>query len=224
MEVLDGSASGGCAGSATVAHDGADYATVDLTGPVALVLGNEAHGLPDRRRRARRRPGDHPDGGPHGVAERRDGRRRAVLRSGPAAHGRRDDAADASTSCPTPSWARRRPAHPRRQRRRRRAHRATASTSSSARPSPTLLEPRGRDGKPLLADGWHPSARLPSVRRMPEQEVTLRRRRRRRRARLVTGAYQRDGDGGADGRGPGRCATSATRPTRRRPASRSSRP
>lgn len=32
---------------ATVAHDGPDYATVDLTGRVALLLGNEAHGLPD---------------------------------------------------------------------------------------------------------------------------------------------------------------------------------
>lgn len=32
---------------ATVAHGGPDYATVDLTGRVALLLGNEAHGLPD---------------------------------------------------------------------------------------------------------------------------------------------------------------------------------
>ena len=32
---------------AAVAHDGADYDTVDLTRPVALVMGNEAHGLPD---------------------------------------------------------------------------------------------------------------------------------------------------------------------------------
>ncbi len=32
---------------ATVARGGADYTDVDLTGPVALVLGNEAHGLPE---------------------------------------------------------------------------------------------------------------------------------------------------------------------------------
>ena len=32
---------------AAVARDGDDYATADLTGPIALVLGNEAHGLPD---------------------------------------------------------------------------------------------------------------------------------------------------------------------------------
>jgi TrmH family RNA methyltransferase len=32
---------------ATVARDAPDYATVDLTGRVALLLGNEAHGLPD---------------------------------------------------------------------------------------------------------------------------------------------------------------------------------
>ena len=32
---------------AAVAHGGQDYATLDLTGPVAFVLGNEAHGLPE---------------------------------------------------------------------------------------------------------------------------------------------------------------------------------
>jgi TrmH family RNA methyltransferase len=32
---------------AAVAHDGADYASVDLTRRVALLLGNEAHGLPE---------------------------------------------------------------------------------------------------------------------------------------------------------------------------------
>lgn len=32
---------------AAVARDGDDYARVDLTGPVAFVVGNEAHGLPD---------------------------------------------------------------------------------------------------------------------------------------------------------------------------------
>lgn len=32
---------------AAVAHDGQDYASVDFTSPVALVVGNEAHGLPE---------------------------------------------------------------------------------------------------------------------------------------------------------------------------------
>lgn len=32
---------------AAVARDGLDYAAVDLTAPVALVMGNEAHGLPE---------------------------------------------------------------------------------------------------------------------------------------------------------------------------------
>ena len=32
--------------AATVLHDGEPYDTVDLTGPVAIVLGSEAHGLP----------------------------------------------------------------------------------------------------------------------------------------------------------------------------------
>jgi TrmH family RNA methyltransferase len=32
--------------AATVAHGGTPYDTVDLTGPIALVLGSEAHGLP----------------------------------------------------------------------------------------------------------------------------------------------------------------------------------
>ena len=32
---------------AAVARDGEDYATLDLTKPVAFVVGNEAHGLPD---------------------------------------------------------------------------------------------------------------------------------------------------------------------------------
>lgn len=32
---------------AAVARDGADYTSVDLTGPTAFVMGNEAHGLPE---------------------------------------------------------------------------------------------------------------------------------------------------------------------------------
>ena len=46
MEVLEAMASWGVQRLATVASGGVDYAQVDLTGPTAIVLGNEAHGLP----------------------------------------------------------------------------------------------------------------------------------------------------------------------------------
>ena len=36
-----------------------------------------------------------------------------------------------------------------------------------------VLEPRGKDGHPLLAGWWHPSARLRSVRLVPEHEITI---------------------------------------------------
>jgi len=57
------------------------------------------------------------------------------------------------------------------------------------------LEPRTLDGRALLAGGWHPSARLRSVSRIPEQEVWLRTARGRQVRALVTGRYERDGDG-----------------------------
>jgi TrmH family RNA methyltransferase len=44
---VDAVGSYGLARVATVAHDGADYSSVDLTGRVAFFLGNEASGLPD---------------------------------------------------------------------------------------------------------------------------------------------------------------------------------
>lgn len=44
--VLRGLGAAGRRRLAAVARDGADYATVDLIGPVAFVVGNEAHGLP----------------------------------------------------------------------------------------------------------------------------------------------------------------------------------
>ncbi|HVM07155.1 MAG TPA: RNA methyltransferase [Acidimicrobiales bacterium] len=47
VEVLDEVASWGVRRLATVAHDGSPYDEIDLTGPVAFVLGNEANGLPD---------------------------------------------------------------------------------------------------------------------------------------------------------------------------------
>ena len=38
-----------------------------------------------------------------------------------------------------------------------------------------ILDPRTPDGRPVWANGWPASARLRSVRSVPEQEVTLRR-------------------------------------------------
>jgi PAS domain S-box-containing protein len=59
-------------------------------------------------------------------------------------------------------------------------------------PAPKLLEPRGKDGRALWTDGWHPSARLRSCRALPEQEVTLRRADGTDVRAFVTGSYQRD--------------------------------
>ena len=58
-----------------------------------------------------------------------------------------------------------------------------------------LLDPRGRDGKPLLAEGWHRSTQLRSVGRIPEQEVRIRRANNGHLRATVTGRYQRDDDG-----------------------------
>src|SRR5437763_5775195 len=58
-----------------------------------------------------------------------------------------------------------------------------------------LLDPRGRDGQPLLSDGWHPSTRLRSVARIPEQEVRIRRAKDGHLRATVTGRYQRDEEG-----------------------------
>src|SRR4051794_6011290 len=58
-----------------------------------------------------------------------------------------------------------------------------------------LLEPRGRDDRPLWLDGWHPSARLRSVRAIPEQEVTLTRADGTDVVTLIAGTYQRGADG-----------------------------
>lgn len=46
VEMLERIGGWGARRLGTAAHSGADYASVDLTGPVALVLGNEANGLP----------------------------------------------------------------------------------------------------------------------------------------------------------------------------------
>jgi PAS domain S-box-containing protein len=58
-----------------------------------------------------------------------------------------------------------------------------------------LLDPRGRDGKPLLSEGWHPSTQLRSVARIPEQEVRIRRANDGHLRATVTGRYTRDSDG-----------------------------
>lgn len=47
LAVLEGLGEAGVRRMATVVRDGTPYDQVDLTGPVALVLGSEAHGLPD---------------------------------------------------------------------------------------------------------------------------------------------------------------------------------
>jgi PAS domain S-box-containing protein len=67
------------------------------------------------------------------------------------------------------------------------------------RPIVEVLEPRGPDGRALCARGWHPSARLASVTRIPEQEVWLRAAGGRRVRTLVTGRYERDGNGALTG-------------------------
>src|SRR5437764_14541664 len=64
-----------------------------------------------------------------------------------------------------------------------------------------LLDPRGRDGKPLLEDGWHRSARLRSVVRIPEQEVRIRRANDGHMRATVTGRYTRDAAGRLTGAG-----------------------
>lgn len=61
------------------------------------------------------------------------------------------------------------------------------------------LEPRQPDGRPFLGSGWHPSARLRSVTRIPEQEVWLRGAGGRQIRVLLTGRYERDAEGGMTG-------------------------
>lgn len=59
-----------------------------------------------------------------------------------------------------------------------------------------LLDPRNPEGRPIWPNGWHPSSQLRSVRRLPEQEVTLRRHDTATVRTFVTGQYERDADGG----------------------------
>ncbi|HEX6595580.1 MAG TPA: ATP-binding protein [Acidimicrobiales bacterium] len=57
------------------------------------------------------------------------------------------------------------------------------------------LDPRRIDGQPACANGWHRSAQLRCVTRIPEQRVKLRCANGREVTTLVTGRYERDGDG-----------------------------
>lgn len=57
------------------------------------------------------------------------------------------------------------------------------------------LNPRSKDGKPVLAGEWHRSAGMRSVRRLPELEITICRADNADIKTYVTGSYQRNGDG-----------------------------
>jgi PAS domain S-box-containing protein len=61
------------------------------------------------------------------------------------------------------------------------------------------LRPRTPEGRAVLTDGWHPSTRLRSVRRIPEQEIRLRGAGGREVRTLVTGRYERDESGAVTG-------------------------
>ena len=63
------------------------------------------------------------------------------------------------------------------------------------RPLLEVLEPRRSDGRALVTGGWHPSAHLRSVARIPEQEVWLRGAGGRHVRAMITGRYERDADG-----------------------------
>ena len=58
-----------------------------------------------------------------------------------------------------------------------------------------LLDPQNKEGQPLLGDGLHRSARMRSVRSVPEQEVLLLRADGAELTAFVTGSYQRNGKG-----------------------------
>jgi PAS domain S-box-containing protein len=80
------------------------------------------------------------------------------------------------------------------------------------RPAAEVLQCRTADGQALLDAGWHPSARLRSVRGLPEHQVRLRAADGTDVLVSVTGTYQRDGAGRLTG------AIVAARDGSRRPA------
>jgi PAS domain S-box-containing protein len=63
----------------------------------------------------------------------------------------------------------------------------------------SLLHVRDSRGRPLLVDGWHPSARLRSTRRLPEHLVTIRTKDGIDMATSVAGRYRRDATGQLNG-------------------------
>ncbi len=67
------------------------------------------------------------------------------------------------------------------------------------RPVEETLDPRLSDGRRVWAGGWHPSALLPSVRRVPEQRLRVRTAAGREVTVLATGRYERDEDGALRG-------------------------
>jgi PAS domain S-box-containing protein len=81
-------------------------------------------------------------------------------------------------------------------------------TDLIGKPMTDVFAPKGRDGTPMLVDGWHSSARLLSVVGIPEHEVTIRSADGDLRVR-VTGRYERNGTGSVSG------AVLAIRPPRR---------
>src|SRR5207302_2034196 len=125
--------------------------------------------------RPHRRHGDHSYGGPVRVAQRRDGSRGAVLRSGPPAANQPgpvvNDLLDLLPDGVIEVDGDRRIV----------AVNATATRLTGYSPDElvgkevqTALSARGRDLRPVWADGWHASAQLRSVRSLPEQEVVIR--------------------------------------------------
>ena len=62
-----------------------------------------------------------------------------------------------------------------------------------------LLGCRDEDGRPVLDGGWPRSCRLPSVHRLPEQEILIRRADGSDVRTFVTGSYQRDAGGALTG-------------------------
>jgi signal transduction histidine kinase len=58
-----------------------------------------------------------------------------------------------------------------------------------------VLNPQGSDGRPVWESSWHPSAYLPSVKRISRQEVTIRAASGRKVRIFVAGTYQRNADG-----------------------------
>jgi PAS domain S-box-containing protein len=62
-----------------------------------------------------------------------------------------------------------------------------------------VLDPRRTDGQRVWVNGWHPSARLRSVVRIPEQRVKLRGADGSEITAMCTGRYTREPDGGLEG-------------------------